>query len=55
MDGLEVQLHPWQGEDSLGLVVVGGRAAEAAEQAGVLGGGAALRVVSVHIPQQVQL
>lgn len=55
MDGLEVQLHPGEGEDGLGLVVVRGGAAEAAQQAGALGLRAALLVVGLHVPQQVEL
>ena len=51
MDGLEVQLHPGQGEDGLRLVVVAGGAAEAAQQAGALGGGSVFLVVGVNIAQ----
>lgn len=55
MDGLEVQLHSGKGEDGLGLVVVAGGAPEAAQQAGALGRCAALLVVGLHVPQQVEL
>lgn len=55
MDRLEVQLHPGKGEDGLRLVVVAGGASEAAQQAGALGHRSALGVISVDIPQQVQL
>lgn len=55
MDGLEVQLHPGEGENGLRLVVVAGGAAEAAQQAGALGGRSALLVVGFHVPEQVQL
>lgn len=55
VDGLEVQLHSGKGEDSLGLVVVAGGAAEAAQQAGALGGGSALGGVGVHVSEEVEL
>lgn len=55
VDGLEVQLHSGEGEDGLRLVVVAGGAAEAAQQAGALRRCAALLVVGLHIPQQVEL
>lgn len=36
-------------------MVVAGGAAEAAQQAGAFGGGSALLVVGLHVPEQVQL
>ena len=51
MDGLEVELHPGQSEDGLCLVVVARGTAEAAEQAGALGGGSIFLIVGVNIPQ----
>jgi len=54
--GLEVQLHPGKSEDGLRLVVVAGGAAEAAQQAGVLGRRrAVLLVVGFRVPEQVEL
>lgn len=55
MDGLEVQLHPGEREDGLRLVVVGGGAAEAAQQTGAFGRRSALLVVGLHVPEQVEL
>lgn len=55
VDGFKVQLHSGKSKDGLGFMVVGGGAAEAAQQAGALGSRSALLVEGLHVPQQVQL
>ncbi len=55
MDGFELELHFGKGEDGLCFMVVAGGAPEAAQEAGALCCCAALRVVCIHITQQVQL
>lgn len=55
VDGFELELHFGKGEDSLGFMVVAGGTPEAAQEAGALCCCAALRVVGIHVTQQVQL
>lgn len=51
MTGPEGQLHSGKGKDGLGLVVVAGGAAEAAQQTGAFGGRSALLVVGFHVSE----
>lgn len=55
VDGFKLELHFGKGEDGLGFVVVARGAPEAAQEAGALCCCAALRVVCIHVTQQVQL